>query len=91
MVSFHDVMKTYRWEVRFLSFMFGIAEGNALSCYKRWSNNSEGFFYTELRSKLVFLSPLQVKDIEQFWSFISETSFNFEVSSNNSFVKLAIL
>ncbi|RCH82480.1 hypothetical protein CU098_008409 [Rhizopus stolonifer] len=25
MVSFHDVMKTYRWEVRFLSFVLGIA------------------------------------------------------------------
>ncbi|GAA5797971.1 hypothetical protein HPULCUR_003369 [Helicostylum pulchrum] len=32
MISFHDVMKTYRWEVRFLSFVFGIAETNAFSC-----------------------------------------------------------
>ncbi|KAF1804035.1 hypothetical protein V8B55DRAFT_1564218 [Mucor lusitanicus] len=34
MPSFHDVMKTYRWEIRCLSFFFAVAEANALSAYK---------------------------------------------------------
>ncbi|CEP19776.1 hypothetical protein [Parasitella parasitica] len=34
MISFHDVMKSYRWENRFLAFVFGIAEANAYSCFK---------------------------------------------------------
>lgn len=34
MPSFHDVMKTYRWEIRCLSFFFAVAEANAFSAYK---------------------------------------------------------
>ncbi|KAI9265242.1 hypothetical protein BDA99DRAFT_579968 [Phascolomyces articulosus] len=30
---FHDVMKTYRWEIRCLSFFVAVAEANAFSAY----------------------------------------------------------
>ena len=63
MVSFHDVMKTYRWEVRFLSFVFGIAEANAFSCYKIWGNNSEGLLHGEFKSRLAMSLLRKVKDI----------------------------
>lgn len=65
MVSFHDVMKTYRWEVRFLSFVFGIAEANAFSCYKIWGNNGEGILHAEFKSRLAMSLLHKVKDIEQ--------------------------
>ncbi|KAG2191723.1 hypothetical protein INT47_007988 [Mucor saturninus] len=42
MISFHDIMKTYRWEARFLSFVFGIAEANSFSCFKIWVCNRNG-------------------------------------------------
>jgi hypothetical protein len=31
--SFHDVMKTYRWEIRCLSFFLAVAEANAFSAH----------------------------------------------------------
>ncbi|KAG2229667.1 hypothetical protein INT48_008899, partial [Thamnidium elegans] len=52
MISFHDVLKTYRWEVRFLSFVFGIAEANAFGCYKIWGNNSEGILHSDFKCRL---------------------------------------
>ncbi|KAI8090815.1 hypothetical protein BDF21DRAFT_198986 [Thamnidium elegans] len=52
MISFHDVMSTYRWQVRFLSFLFGIAETNAFSCYKIWGNNAEGLHHGEFKYRL---------------------------------------
>ncbi|SAM00611.1 hypothetical protein [Absidia glauca] len=34
MIIFHDVMRTYRWELRCLSFFLGVAEANAFSAFK---------------------------------------------------------
>lgn len=45
-------MRTYRWEVRFLSFVFGIAEANAFSCYKIWGNNAEGILHSDFKCRL---------------------------------------
>lgn len=33
LTSFHDVMKSYRWEVRCLAFFLAIPEANAFSAY----------------------------------------------------------
>lgn len=66
MISFHDVMKTYRWEVRFLSFVFGIAEANAFSCYKIWGNNSEGILHSEFKNRLAKSLLDKVKDSEYY-------------------------
>ncbi|KAI8375923.1 uncharacterized protein BYT42DRAFT_614720 [Radiomyces spectabilis] len=32
--SFHDVMRTYRWELRCLSLFLGVIEANSCSAYK---------------------------------------------------------
>ncbi|KAG2192937.1 hypothetical protein INT47_001301 [Mucor saturninus] len=55
MISFHDIMKTYRWENRFLAFAFGIAEANAFSCFKIWGSNSgNDLLHSDFKSRLAF-------------------------------------
>ncbi|KAK9762909.1 phosphatidylinositol-binding protein scs2 [Basidiobolus ranarum] len=64
MILFHDVMSTYRWEVRFLSFVFGIAEANAFSFYKIWGNDAEVILHSDFKCKLAHSLLLKVKDFE---------------------------
>ncbi|KAI8082396.1 hypothetical protein BDF21DRAFT_262057 [Thamnidium elegans] len=66
MVCFHDIMKTYRWEVRFLSFVFGIAEANAFSCYKIWGNNAEGILHSDFKCRLTQSLLKKVKDFGNY-------------------------
>ncbi|KAI8076930.1 hypothetical protein BDF21DRAFT_453112 [Thamnidium elegans] len=66
MVSFHDIIKTYRWEVRFLSFVFGIAEANAFSCYKIWGNNAEGILHSDFKCRLTQSLLKKVKDFGNY-------------------------
>lgn len=48
-------MKTYRWENRFLSFVFGIAEANAFSCYEIWGSYERSeLYHSEFKSRLAF-------------------------------------
>jgi hypothetical protein len=49
--SFHDVMKTYRWEIRCLSFFLAIAEANAFSAYS-YVEKEDGMRHFEFRWRL---------------------------------------
>ncbi|KAG2211228.1 hypothetical protein INT47_006348 [Mucor saturninus] len=64
MISFHDIMKTYRWEVRFLSFVFGIAEANAFSCFKIWGCNRDGLVHSDFKSRLAHSLLVKVKSMK---------------------------
>ena len=64
MTSFHDIIKTYRWEVRFLSFMLGIAEDNAFSCYNIWRSNNGELMHSEFKSRLGLSMLEKVKNLK---------------------------
>ncbi|GAA5801960.1 hypothetical protein HPULCUR_007419 [Helicostylum pulchrum] len=82
MISFHDVMKTYRWEVLFLSFVFGITEANAFSCYKIWGNNAEGILHSNFKCRLSQSLLEKVKDFESY-----EDNISLVASSSNNTVE----
>jgi hypothetical protein len=63
MLSFHDIMKTYRWENRFLSFTFGIAEANAFSCFKIWGSNAGDLLHSDFKSRLAFSLLEKVREL----------------------------
>ncbi|KAI8062065.1 hypothetical protein BDF21DRAFT_403017 [Thamnidium elegans] len=48
-------MKTYRWENRFLAFVFGISEANAFSCFKIWDTfGGNDLLHSDFKSRLAF-------------------------------------
>jgi hypothetical protein len=64
MANFHNIMKRYRWGVHFLSFIFGVAETSAFSCYKVWGNHGESnFFHSDFKDLLAssFLKKVKTK------------------------------
>ncbi|KAG1471349.1 hypothetical protein G6F56_002171 [Rhizopus delemar] len=73
MISFHDVMKTYRWDIRFLSFTLGIAEANAFSCYKIWGKNNEGMMHAEFKDRL---ARTLLQKVQHMSEGVAETSLN---------------
>jgi superfamily II helicase len=59
-------MRTYRWEIRFLSFVFGIAEANAFSCFKIWGNQGDsGIHHSEFKDLLASSLLAKVKEMRE--------------------------
>ncbi|CAO3588748.1 unnamed protein product [Absidia cylindrospora] len=50
--NFHDVMKSYRWEVRTLAFFLGIAEANAFSAFKRFHHRGHSMTHGVFKDRL---------------------------------------
>jgi hypothetical protein len=50
--NFHDVMKSFRWEVRTLAFFMGIAEANAFSAFQRYNQRGASLHHSEFKSEL---------------------------------------
>jgi Transposase IS4 len=70
MPSFHDVMKTYRWEVRCLSFFLDVAEANAFSAYQYFKRDEEEvpmhfeFRWRLAQSMLEHIEQLRMDDVQ---------------------------
>jgi hypothetical protein len=45
-------MKSFRWEVRTLAFFLGIAEANAFSAFKKYSDRGSTLDHSEFKSEL---------------------------------------
>ena len=54
MRSYHDVITTKRWEMRFLAFVFAIAEANAFSCYKEFAEGGDKMMHGEFKDKMAY-------------------------------------
>lgn len=52
MASFHDVMKTFRWEMRCLSFFLAVAEANAFSAYVKYAHDGSKTMHEDFRCRL---------------------------------------
>ena len=52
--SYHDVIATERWEMRFLAFIFGIAEANAWSCYKEFAVDGDKITHGDFKDKVAY-------------------------------------
>lgn len=52
LTSFHDVMKSFRWEIRCLAFFFAVAEANAFSAYKAYAYDGKETLHTKFRWRL---------------------------------------
>ncbi|SAM03017.1 hypothetical protein [Absidia glauca] len=52
MINFHDVMRTYRWELRCLSFFLGVTEVNAFSAFKYFRVDGDLVGHGEFRWRL---------------------------------------
>lgn len=90
MISFHDVIKTYRWEVRFLSFVFGIAEANAFSCYKIWGNNGNELFHAEFKSRLGLSMLEKVKAMKSLAETAEATPVRTRACNYHEYVDLGL-
>jgi len=49
MISYHDVLKTHRWQMRCLSFFLAQAGANASSAFKAFSNDGSETHHHEFR------------------------------------------
>lgn len=54
LISFHDVIITERWEMRFFAFLLGIAEANVFSCYKIWGRDGGRIAHGAFKDHLAF-------------------------------------
>ena len=52
--SYHDALATERWEMRFLAFVFGIAEANAWSCYKEFAVGGDKITHGKFKDTLAY-------------------------------------
>lgn len=52
MISFHDAMKSYRWEVRCLAFFLAVVEANGFSAYKRYAYDGKETSHATYRWRL---------------------------------------
>ncbi|SAL95656.1 hypothetical protein, partial, partial [Absidia glauca] len=50
MINFHDVMRTYCWELRCLSFFLGVTEANAFSAFKYFRVDGDLVGHGEFRN-----------------------------------------
>ncbi|ORZ18086.1 hypothetical protein BCR42DRAFT_436833 [Absidia repens] len=50
--NFHDIMKSYRWEIQTLAFFLGIAEVNAFSAYKKCHRHGASIKHNASKYKL---------------------------------------
>lgn len=89
MISFHDVMKAYRWDVRFLSFVFGIAEANAFSCYKIWGNNSDSIVHSDFKCRLAQSLLERSREFESYDEATCMTTRSQSSSNTHKYATLA--
>lgn len=52
LTSFHDVMASYRWEVRCLAFFLAVAEANAFPAYKCFAHDGSEIMHSKFRWSL---------------------------------------
>ncbi|KAG2194116.1 hypothetical protein INT47_003059 [Mucor saturninus] len=65
LINFHDVMRTYRWELRCLSFFLGVTEANAFSAFKFFSVGGNDVGHTEFRWRLAESLKCHIKDLQE--------------------------
>lgn len=54
MPSYHDIISTERWEMRFSGFVLGICEANTFSAYRNFYANSSNMGHTTFRDTFVW-------------------------------------
>ncbi|KAG2231650.1 hypothetical protein INT48_008244, partial [Thamnidium elegans] len=54
LISYHDVISTERWEMRFLGFILGICKANAFSCYKVFAEDGEKMGHSAFKDIFAF-------------------------------------
>lgn len=65
MVSFHDVMKSCRWEVRCLAFFLAVAEADIFSAYKHDAHDGHDTMHATFRWRLAQSLLRHAKHIEE--------------------------
>lgn len=54
MISYHDVISTERWEMRFLGFFLGICEANAYSSFRVFANDGKDMSHSTFKDTLAW-------------------------------------
>ncbi|KAL0144635.1 hypothetical protein V8B55DRAFT_1429993 [Mucor lusitanicus] len=66
MPSYHDIISTERWEMRFSGFVLGICEANTFSAYRNFYANSSNMGHTTFRDTFVSIfKPCSSKGIQK--------------------------
>jgi hypothetical protein len=65
MTNFHDVMRTYRWELRCLSFFLGVTEANTFSAYKYFNPGGKQVNHGEFRWRLAQSLEFYIKELQE--------------------------
>jgi hypothetical protein len=54
LTSYHDIISTERWEMRFLGFILGICEANAFSCYKVYAEEGNRIEHSAFKDRTAY-------------------------------------
>lgn len=52
--SYHDIIGTERWEMRFFGFFLGLCEANAFSAYRKYAAEGDSTLHASFKDKLAF-------------------------------------
>jgi hypothetical protein len=54
LISYHDVVSTERWEMRFLGFILDICETNAFNCYKVFAKEGDRIVHNVFKDHMAY-------------------------------------
>lgn len=54
LTSYHDVIKTERWEMRFFGFFLGLCEANAFSSFRKFHKDGISMGHSSFKDQLAF-------------------------------------
>jgi hypothetical protein len=79
MTSYHDVITTERWEMRFFAFFLGICEANAYASFRRFATVGSSMNHASFKDTLAFQMLAYCENLE--------ATYSTQVQNNNRILR----